>query len=141
MQLSARNVLKGTIQNIDEGAVNGVVAIDMNGQTVKADITMDAIKSMGLKTGEQAYAVIKASSVMFAAGNERINNLSARNQIHGTIADIQQGAVNGIITLEIADGICIKGSITNEAINQLDFKAGEKALAVIKSTDVMVAID
>ncbi len=141
MQLSARNILKGTVEGIDEGAVNGVVAIDVGGQVVKADITMDAIESMGLKAGQEACAVVKASSVMFAAGSERIENLSARNQIPGTVVEVKPGAVNGHVTIETAGGARIKGSITNEAIEQLGLEPGKAALAVIKSTDVMVAVE
>lgn len=141
MQLSARNVLKGAIKSIDEGAVNGVVAIDMGGQVVKADITMDSITSMGLKVGQEACAVVKASSVMFAAGSDRIENLSARNQIPGTIVEVKAGAVNGHVTIEATGGMRIKGSITNEAIEQLGFEEGGAALAVIKSTDVMIATE
>ena len=43
MKISARNQLKGTIASVTEGAVNGVVAIDLGSTVVKADITMDAI--------------------------------------------------------------------------------------------------
>ncbi len=43
MKISARNILKGTVASIASGAVNGVVAIDLGGQQVKADITMAAI--------------------------------------------------------------------------------------------------
>ena len=66
MKLSARNQLKGTIVEIKEGAVNGIVVLDVNGTHVVSSITMDSIKSLGLKVGGQAYAVIKASSVMIA---------------------------------------------------------------------------
>lgn len=64
MKISARNQLKGTITNIQEGAVNGVVTIDVDGNTVKADITMEAIKDLGLKVGGEAVAIIKATEVM-----------------------------------------------------------------------------
>lgn len=64
MKLSARNQLKGTISNIQEGAVNGVVTIDLHDTKVKADITMDAIRDLGLKVGEPAFAIIKATEVM-----------------------------------------------------------------------------
>ena len=66
MKISARNQLKGTIKDIQEGAVNGVVTICLGGNKVKADITMEAIKDLGLSEGKEAYAIIKASSVMFA---------------------------------------------------------------------------
>jgi molybdate transport system regulatory protein len=141
MKISARNQLKGTIASVTEGAVNGVVAIDLGSTVVKADITMDAIKELGLKEGMDAVAIVKATNVMFAAGAERIAGISARNQIAGTVAEVKEGAVNGHVVLETADGSRIKGSITNEAIKQLGLAAGQPALAIVKSTDVIVGVE
>lgn len=65
MKISARNQLKGKIIEIEEGAVNGIVKIDIgNNNIISASISMDAIKELGLKVGENATAIIKASSVM-----------------------------------------------------------------------------
>ena len=65
MKLSARNQLKGKIVEIQEGAVNGIVKIDIGGgNTLSSTISMNAIKELDLKVGKDAYAVIKATSVM-----------------------------------------------------------------------------
>lgn len=65
MKLSARNQLKGTVVEIQDGAVNGIVKIDLgNGNVISAVITMSSIRELGLKVGGTAYAVIKASNVM-----------------------------------------------------------------------------
>jgi molybdopterin-binding protein len=65
MKISARNQLKGKILNIKEGAVNGIVVLDIGGgNKVSATISMDAIKELGLAVGSEAYAIIKATSVM-----------------------------------------------------------------------------
>lgn len=65
MKLSARNQLKGTVVAIEEGAVNGIVKIDIGGgNIISATISMSAIRELGLKVGGSAYAVIKATSVM-----------------------------------------------------------------------------
>ena len=65
MKLSARNQLKGTIVEIQDGAVNGIVKIDLGGgNIISAVITMSSIRELGLKVGGTAYAVIKASTVM-----------------------------------------------------------------------------
>ena len=65
MKLSARNQLKGTVMEIQDGAVNGIVKIDLGGGNVlSAVITMASIRELGLKVGGTAYAVIKASNVM-----------------------------------------------------------------------------
>ena len=66
MKISARNQLKGTVTDIKEGAVNGIVTIDVNGNAIVADITMDSIRKLGLEVGKEAYAVVKATSVMVA---------------------------------------------------------------------------
>ena len=67
--------------------------------------------------------------------------ISARNQIKGTVKTVKEGAVNGHVTIEDEDGVRISGSITNASIQELGLAEGKKAVAVIKSTDVMVAVD
>ena len=65
MKLSARNQFKGKVVDILEGAVNGIVKIDIGGGNVmSATISMNAIKELGLAVGKEAYAVVKATSVM-----------------------------------------------------------------------------
>ena len=65
MKLSARNQFKGRVVGIQEGAVNGIVKIDIGGGNVmSATISMNAIQELGLEVGKEAYAVVKATSVM-----------------------------------------------------------------------------
>jgi molybdopterin-binding protein len=67
MKLSARNSLPGIVKSIEPGAVNAEVKIEVaQGVTIVSIITLDAIKSLNLKVGDRAYAIIKASSVMVA---------------------------------------------------------------------------
>ena len=140
MKISARNQLKGTVSAIAEGAVNGVVSIDLGSTVVKADITMEAIK-IWPQRGHRRNGHHQASNVMFAAGSERIQGISARNQIAGTIASVKKGAVNGHVTIETPEGARIMGSITNEAIEDLGLAEGAAALAIVKSTDVIVGVE
>jgi molybdopterin-binding protein len=64
MKLSARNVLSGTVTEIVTGAVTSHVRIDVGGTIVTASITNEAVIELGLKVGDMAYAVVKASDVM-----------------------------------------------------------------------------
>jgi molybdopterin-binding protein len=67
MKLSARNILKGKVVKVTAGAVNSEVVIELpGGQQVVAMITKTSAESLGLAKGKEAYAVIKASSVMVA---------------------------------------------------------------------------
>ena len=65
MKLSARNQFKGTVVEIQDGAVHGIVKLDIGGgNIISSVITMASIRELGLKVGGTAYAVIKASNVM-----------------------------------------------------------------------------
>jgi molybdopterin-binding protein len=64
--------------------------------------------------------------------------LSARNQLKGTIVAVQKGQTTAHVRIDIGNGVVITSSITNEAVDDLDLKAGDTATAVIKASDVMV---
>ena len=64
MKLSARNVLKGTIEQVQKGQTTAYVRINVGGTLVTASITNDAVDELKLTQGQTAYAVIKASDVM-----------------------------------------------------------------------------
>lgn len=63
--LSARNKLAGKVVSVEKGAVNAIVRLDVfNGQTITATISNAAVEELGLASGEEAVAVVKATSVM-----------------------------------------------------------------------------
>jgi molybdopterin-binding protein len=65
MKLSARNQLKGKIVTVQKGATTGHARIEIGpGAVVTSSITNEAIDELGLKVGDDAIAVIKASDVM-----------------------------------------------------------------------------
>ena len=66
--------------------------------------------------------------------------LSARNQLPGTVVEVSQGAVNGIVKIEVAPGVIITSSITNAAIEELELAEGKQAVAVVKASSVMVGL-
>ena len=66
--------------------------------------------------------------------------LSARNQIKGTIKSVKKGQTTAHVIIDV-NGVMITAAITNEAVDELKLKEGLAAYAVIKASDVMVAID
>ncbi|MCF1502264.1 molybdopterin-binding protein [Afifella sp. H1R] len=64
MKLSARNQLKGTVVEVLKGATTSHVRIDIGGTVITSSITNEAVDELGLKVGQEAYAVVKASDVM-----------------------------------------------------------------------------
>lgn len=67
MKFSARNQLKGKVIEINEGAINSEIVIQIApGVEVVSIITKASQAALGLTVGKEAYALIKASSVMIA---------------------------------------------------------------------------
>lgn len=67
--------------------------------------------------------------------------ISARNQIAGTVQTVTPGATTTHVRIEAGPGLVLTASITNEAAQELGLKAGMKAYAIIKASDVMVGVD
>jgi len=67
MKISARNLLKGKITKITQGAVNSEVTVQLTGGAqIVSIITKTSAKNLRLAKGKEVYAVIKASNVMIA---------------------------------------------------------------------------
>ena len=65
MKLSARNVIKGTIKNIDIGVVNVDIVVEIApGIDVSSIITKKSCDNLSLKVGKEVYVIVKASNVM-----------------------------------------------------------------------------
>ncbi|HVJ77285.1 MAG TPA: molybdopterin-binding protein [Hyphomicrobium sp.] len=67
--------------------------------------------------------------------------ISARNVLKGKIVDIVKGATTAHVRIDVGGGAVVTASITNESVDDLGLVKGMTASAVIKSSDVMVAID
>ena len=67
--------------------------------------------------------------------------ISARNQLKGTIVDVLKGATTSHVRIDIGGGAIVTASITNESAEELKLAKGQPAMAVIKASDVLVAVD
>ncbi|MCJ2106518.1 TOBE domain-containing protein [Methylobacterium sp. E-041] len=67
--------------------------------------------------------------------------ISARNLIKGKVVAVEKGATTAHVKIEIAGGQVITSAITNEAVDSLKLTVGVEAYAVVKASDVMIAVD
>jgi len=134
--ISARNHFHGNVKEIRKGAVNGIVKLETpGGNRVSSTISMDAIEDLKLAEGKKACIFVKATEVMLANDNLKI---SARNQWKGTVKEIKEGAVNAIVKLEIEADVIISATISMEAVKDLALAVGSNAVAIVKSTSVIL---
>ena len=139
MKTTARNQFAGIISRIQAGPVTTQVSLALRGgQELGAALTTSAAKQMKLKKGQEAIALIKASAIVLVtdfAGYE----LSARNQLAGTISRLEKGAVSSMVGVTLPGGTVVTASVTNDAVNALGLAVGQQATAVFKAYSVMLA--
>lgn len=136
MKLSARNKFIGKVTDVTRGAVNGIVKIELsNGQHITSSITLEAIDDLDITVVKEVTAIIKSTSVLIGRGQL---TLSARNKLSGTIIDINRGAVNAIVKVELPSNVVISSSITLEAVDELDLTVGTEVTAVVKASEVLI---
>ncbi len=141
MKSSARNQFFGKVTRVVKGAVNGEVELDLgDGSCMVAIITNESIEDLRLKKGREAYALIKASSPILVLEEDKART-SARNRLCGEVVSCIEGAVNGEVGLELPGGKRITTIITNESINNLGLKKGDRVCALIKASNVIVAVN
>lgn len=76
-----------------------------------------------------------------ASTGKNIMKISARNQLKGTVVDVVKGATTSHVRIDIGGGAIVTASITNEAVDELKLAKGQPAMALIKASDVLVAVD
>lgn len=64
--------------------------------------------------------------------------LSARNVLPGRVVSVTKGATTSHVKIELAPGLIVTSSITNEAVEDLALKVGDSVSAIVKSSDVIV---
>ena len=67
--------------------------------------------------------------------------ISARNQLKGKITDVIKGATTAHVKIDLGGGATVTASITDESVDELKLAKGQTVYAVIKASDVMVAVD
>jgi len=140
MKTSARNQLSGTVSVVASGAVNDEIELTLTaGQKIIAVVTHESTTSLGLVPGAEAFALIKASSVLVATdlGTAR---LSTRNQLRGTVTRLQPGAVNAEVLIDVGGGQTIAAIITQESARSLGLTAGTAVIALFKASSVILGV-
>ena len=139
MSTSARNQWSGVVAHVAQGAVNDDIEIKLHsGDRITAIITHESTEHLGLETGREVVALVKASSVLIGKGRTRLK-LSARNQLAGTVTRLTRGAVNSEVVVRLRESYTVAAVITNQSASELELAEGHKVWAIFKASSVIVA--
>ena len=140
MKVSARNVFKGQVSQVQDGAVNAEVVLTLpGGEQLVAVVTMESVRDLGIAVGKDAVALIKAPWVMLMTESSDIR-LSARNCLEGKVLSVNDGAVNAEVVIELAGGSKVYSIVTRDAVAELGLAPGVSATAVIKASHIILGV-
>jgi molybdate transport system regulatory protein len=140
LKTTARNQFSGVVEQLTRGAVNAEVTVKLSGgQRLVSIVSLESVDCLQLEEGREVYALIQESAVLLTPDSNI--KVSARNVLSGTVVRCQEGAVNGEVRLELPCGKGITSIITNDSIRRLGIREGREMTALIKATDVMLAVN
>lgn len=140
MKTSARNQFPGRVTQVKQGAVNDEIELQIaGGQRIAAIITRESSDDLGLQTGSEAFALIKASSIIVMTDDDGAR-VSARNRLAGTISRVQPGAVNTEVVIDLPGSGSIAAIVTNESAKALGLAVGKAATAIFKASSVIIGV-
>ncbi len=140
MRISARNVWLGNIKAIDTGVVNSVVTVRLKGRdTIVAVITNSSVERLELAQEKEVLAIVKATDVLLSHEIEP-DTISASNILCGPISRIVPGKVNDEVTVELDGGNTVTSILTSNSVKRLSFKVEDEVRAIIKASNVLLAI-
>jgi molybdate transport system regulatory protein len=144
MKTSARNMLRGEVVSVTDGAVNSEVVLDLgDGRSLVAGVTREAALELGLAPGLPALALINASDILLAAAPDADApplRTSARNDLEGVVSRLETGAVNDEVHVDIGGGKTLVAMVTHASAGALGLAPGAPVRALIKAGHVLLAV-
>jgi molybdate transport system regulatory protein len=156
LKTSARNQLFGVVESIRKDALNAVVVLRLKGKDrLMSQITVEGLESLGLKKGDEAYALIKANWISVSAGRpngagkgaatgaakgaakpaaDKSSQDKARtwveaageNRLSGKIVSVKKGAGNAEVALRLAGGSSLTAMVPEGDLRELAPGRGRK---------------
>jgi molybdate transport system regulatory protein len=140
VKTSARNQFFGKVSAIKQGPVNVEVELTLTGgDKVYAVITHDGLDELGLKIGNEAWALVSASWIILTLP-EAADKVSARNRLVGKVTRIIPGTVNTEVILQLVGGNTVSVLITSDSVAVMKLVEGLEVCAVFKASSVILGV-
>jgi molybdate transport system regulatory protein len=104
-----------------------------------ATVTHASVERLGLQPGVQAFAMVKASSVILVVDDDNAK-FSARNRMGGIVTRLQTGAVNSEVVIDVDGGETLVAIVTNQSCQSLDLAVGARAAGIFKASSVVLGV-
>jgi molybdate transport system regulatory protein len=134
LRTSARNQLFGTVASIRADGLSAEVALRLKGcDRIRARITRGGLEGLGLRAGDEAYALVKANWIGLHPGDA--SRRPGTNALRGTIDSVARAGAEREVALRLPGG-----SVLVTVVRGGNWQAGQAAVAVIRPEDVILGV-
>lgn len=141
MQSSARNQWAGRVIAVQAGGLEAQVRVEIApGVEIVGGITQESAQRLRLQPASEVLVLVKSSSVMLTLDDAV--QLSARNRLPGTVMRVLRGPVGAEVVLQLDGGghHHIVAAITDDSVQRLGLRVGQRATAFFKASSVLLAV-
>lgn len=141
MQSSARNQWAGRVMAVQAGGLEAQVRVEIApGVEIVGGMTQESAQRLRLQPASEVLVLVKSSSVMLTLDNAA--QLSARNRLPGTVMRVLRGPVGAEVVLQLDGGghHHIVAAITDDSVQRLGLRVGQRATAFFKASSVLLAV-
>lgn len=139
LKTSARNQLFGKVESIRKEGLGATVVLALPGnEKIVSRITTEGLQGLGLREGDEAFALIKANWIEIVAGRKKSGEED--NRLKGTIAAISRSGASAEITLRFGTGVKLVASAAKGGARVQAMKVGGAATAVFDASNVILGI-
>ncbi len=140
LKTSARNQLTGKVASIHGSSLRAEVVLKLKGKDrIVSHITLGGLENLGLRKGEDAYALIKANWIELALPGSKTAP-TAENRLPGKVESFREEGVNAEIVLRLAGGNSLVATLDRKNARDLKLKEGMKVLALFNASDVILGV-
>ena len=138
IKTSATNQLFGTITNIQTGAVNAEVSVELKGgEQIVATLTLSELRLLGLSIGSDVVLLINGPEIIILTDPGNLK-LSARNGLCGAVIRVQYDGVDAEVVIQLPSGDSLVSTISQVSALSLGLIPGVSAKAIFKSNAVII---
>ena len=141
LRTSARNALRGVVEETAEGEVSAEVALRIaEDALIRAKLTSRSLRELGLFPGRAAVALVKAPMITLVPAASA-GTIVGGNRIAGIVADVARDAASTEVNLDIGAGRTLCAILPGGLDTAPPFAPGEPALALIDPANVILAVE
>ena len=139
VRISARNQLKAKITEIQKGAVESEIFLKLHDEgSFMAVITNDSLDTLGLKIGDEVYALFKANAVIIST--DMSLRKSDRNRFTGTVNRISRGSFDAEVVVTLKNGNTICSTMPIDTLDELNLQNEMEVVAFCKPNSIIIGI-